>query len=107
MEAAKKRNYTLDFVKGIACICVVLMHCEFPGYLGTLVQCVSRFCVPFFFMISGYFCFKKNKSTDYKRKVVHIGIITLCATLFYLIIAIIPGGEYQLFFEGTFVLDSI
>lgn len=37
---------------------VVFMHCEFPGILGTAVQAVSRFCVPFFFMVSGYFCFK-------------------------------------------------
>lgn len=48
--AVSKReyNYCFDFIKGIACICVVFMHCEFPGVLGTAIQCVSRFCVPFF-----------------------------------------------------------
>lgn len=57
MKAKKQYNYCLDFIKGIACIFVVFMHCEFPGVLGTAVQAVSRFCVPFFFMVSGYFCF--------------------------------------------------
>ena len=54
----KQYNYCLDFIKGIACIFVVFMHCEFPGILGTAVQAISRFCVPFFFMVSGYFCFR-------------------------------------------------
>lgn len=60
MAEKAKRNYCLDFIKGIACICVVFMHCEFPGILGIVIQCVSRFCVPFFFMVSGYFAYKEN-----------------------------------------------
>jgi hypothetical protein len=56
--AVKQYNYCLDCLKGIACIFVVFMHCEFPGMLGTAVQAISRFCVPFFFMVSGYFCFR-------------------------------------------------
>ena len=58
MAKQKQYNYCLDFIKGIACMFVVFMHCEFPGIMGTAVQAVSRFCVPFFFMVSGYFCFK-------------------------------------------------
>ena len=58
MASQKQYNYCLDFIKGIACMFVVFMHCEFPGIMGTAVQAVSRFCVPFFFMVSGYFCFR-------------------------------------------------
>ena len=59
MTAEKKQyNYCLDFLKGIACVFVVFMHCEFPGIMGTAVQAISRFCVPFFFMVSGYYCYK-------------------------------------------------
>lgn len=61
MATKKQYNYCLDFIKGIACMFVVFMHCEFPGIMGTAVQAVSRFCVPFFFMVSGYFCFKPLK----------------------------------------------
>ena len=53
----RQYNFFFDFIKGIACICVVFMHCEFPGRLGIAVQAVSRFCVPFFFMLSGYYSY--------------------------------------------------
>ncbi len=95
-----KYNYFLDFIKGFACIFVVFMHCEFPGIMGTAVQAVSRFCVPFFFMVSGYFCFRSitqfpdvnGASSQSERgvfqiigkKVVHVAKITFYASLFYL-----------------------
>lgn len=85
MVSIKRYNCCLDFIKGIACIFVVFMHCEFPGLLGTLVQALSRFCVPLFFMVSGYFCFKSEPRTiaDSIRKVKHIAKITLYACIFY------------------------
>lgn len=99
MSNQKLYNYNLDFIKGIACMFVVFMHCEFPGIIGTAVQAVSRFCVPFFFMVSGYFCFKpivvEMESCISKpmtgegilrigRKLKHIGKITFWASVFYL-----------------------
>lgn len=94
---AKEYNYCLDFIKGIACIFVVLMHCEFPGMLGILTQTVSRFCVPLFFMVSGYFCFKPGclqKVEEKDRalilgKIKHIFGITLRACLFYTVFSLI------------------
>ena len=85
MVDIKRYNSSIDFIKGIACIFVVFMHCEFPGLLGTVVQAISRFCVPLFFMVSGYFCFKKETRTvaDSMRKVKHIAKITLYACIFY------------------------
>lgn len=85
---AKQYNYCLDFIKGIACICVVFMHCEFPGTLGILTQTISRFCVPLFFMVSGYFCFKpellvKGVSQFNLNKVKHVFRITVNACIFY------------------------
>lgn len=99
MAIQKQYNYNLDFIKGIACMFVVFMHCEFPGIMGTAVQAISRFCVPFFFMVSGYFCFKPLVAkTELKtdkvlagggissigRKLKHIGKITFWASVFYL-----------------------
>lgn len=96
-ETTKQYNYCIDFIKGIACICVVLMHCEFPGELGTIVQSMSRFCVPFFFMVSGYFATDMTKYMDdgrckfvfFNRKVLHIARIALWAALFYIVFALI------------------
>ncbi len=83
----KQYNYCLDFFKGIACIFVVFMHCEFPGIMGIVVQAIGRFCVPLFFMVSGYFCFRsadvKLSLSDSSRKIKHIGKITFYASLFY------------------------
>ena len=59
-KSQKQYNYCLDFIKGLACIFVVFMHCEFPGKTGTIVQAISRFCVPLFFMVSGYFSYSED-----------------------------------------------
>ena len=97
-STAKQYNFCIDFIKGIACIFVVFMHCEFPGRLGVAVQAVSRFSVPFFFMVSGYFCFRShlegNSSSDddrlkIRRKTNHIGKITLYASLFYMVLMLL------------------
>lgn len=96
METAKQYNHCLDFVKGLACICVVFMHCEFPGKVGLIVQAVSRFSVPFFFMVSGYFCFypKKYDSSIIQRKTAHITRIVLWASLFYVLFAFVLKRSY-------------
>lgn len=91
MKNTKERNYCLDFVKGIACILVIFMHCEFPGRIGIFVQCISRFCVPFFFLVSGYFCYIENTIIDYSKKFKHIFLITLEATILYIIYVLLFG----------------
>ena len=42
MKNVKQYSYCLDWVKGIACIFVVFLHCVFPGILGVAVQAISR-----------------------------------------------------------------
>ena len=69
------------------------MHCEFPGITGTAVQAISRFSVPFFFMVSGYFCYYSDReaydSFIIRKKITHIGRIVLWASLFYLYFAFV------------------
>ena len=101
----KQYNYCIDFIKGIACIFVVFMHCEFPGLFGTAIQAISRFSVPFFFMVSGYFCYrpianhtelaKGEYSCTKKKKLIHIAKITLYASLLYIAVTFL----YQVFFH--------
>ena len=93
MEVQKQYNYCLDFIKGIACISVVFLHCEFPGVFGIAVQAISRWCVPFFFMVSGYYCYKDVPLQKYERirKVSHIFRITLYSALFYILFAIVQN----------------
>ena len=88
------------------------MHCEFPGVLGTAVQAISRFCVPFFFMVSGFFCFRPllhdpdsktvleanwrgQNSLVIRKKVLHIAKITLYASLFYLVFVLLLQAVFH------------
>lgn len=88
------------------------MHCEFPGTLGVAVQTISRFCVPFFFMVSGYFCFRPllrnaNEQTTLIaywggqnslfiwKKVKHIARIALYASLFYLVFVLLLQSYFH------------
>ena len=93
LNIAKQYNSCLDFIKGIACIFVVFLHCEFPGATGIVVQAISRYCVPFFFMVSGYYSFKSNpvSVSERKRKVMHILKITIYASLFYILFALVQS----------------
>ena len=92
----KKYNSCLDFIKGFACFCVVFMHCEFPGVVGIVVQAISRFSVPFFFMVSGYFCFYPGRydSALIRRKTTHITGIVLWVSLFYVLFAFVLKSAY-------------
>ena len=86
---SSRHNHCFDFFKGVACVCVVFMHCEFPGVFGTAVQTMSRFCVPFFFMLSGYYSYYDNpKKYNAFKKISHIAKITLFASVFYLLVTL-------------------
>lgn len=90
MSETRQYNYCLDFIKGIACIFVVFMHCEFPGTLGIAIQTISRYCVPLFFMVSGYYyCSQSTYAIEKrKKKAKHILNITIGASLFYILFAL-------------------
>lgn len=84
---------------------VVFMHCEFPGLTGVAVQAISRFCVPFFFMVSGYFCFRplsvsststgEGRNSLIIKKIIHIGKITFYACVFYLAFLLLQHAVFH------------
>ena len=55
------RNWKFDYIKGIACIVVICLHCPLPGKIGEAVIYGIRFSVPLFFMITGYYCESKSR----------------------------------------------
>lgn len=90
----KERNRCLDFMKGVACIAVVFMHCEFPGTLGIIVQCLTRFSVPLFFMTAGYFSglHKTEVSVNkMRKKEKHILSIIIWACILYAVFTIVKN----------------
>lgn len=116
------RNKNLDAVKAVAACFVVFIHVGFPGETGQIIKVIARFAVPFFFMISGYFCYYAEKSRgvnccDAKRydvkhgdaknsdekkkknitdkiilKICHILRLFLIAVLFYIIWEVLMTG---------------
>ena len=84
----KKRNEALNVLEGVACICVVMLHCSFPGDVGRILYGVSRFAVPLFFAVSGYFVYseewaKVRRTLPDKGK--HIAVLFLGTEILYFI----------------------
>lgn len=58
---------SLNTLKGIACIGVVVLHCRFPGETGKAISYLFKFAVPCFFMISGYFLYANDANKVRER----------------------------------------
>ena len=54
-------NKSINLLKGISCLIVVLLHCPFPGIIGEAIIYGVRFSVPIFFMITGYYSYEKSE----------------------------------------------
>ena len=100
------RNHVLDAEKAVAAYMVVFLHLHFPGVTGEIFNAAARFAVPFFFMISGYFCWRKDGKAGERLpgKIRHT--FFLCATSFGFYIVwqwiwhVIEGKSPVLWFSG-------
>jgi len=106
-----EKNYTLNFVKFIACVFVVLIHIKFPGNIGLYISCLARFAVPFFFMISGYYSYKViNTKNHVKKHIIKILKISIIATISYFIFNILYYYYYhenKNLIETFFTFDNL
>lgn len=88
------RNHTLNYIKAIACFCVLMLHCGFPGIVGKLIYGPSRFAVPFFFMVSGYYVYSEDTEkvlSRLPRKIKHIAVLLIGTEMTYLVWHIIQS----------------
>lgn len=73
---SKQTNRCLNFVKGVAIMLIIVLHGEFPTYVGSIINMFSRWGVPVFFMTSGYFLYKEDGShyseEKFKKKIKRI-----------------------------------
>lgn len=84
----KSRNSTMDIIKGIACVAVVLIHYNWSNDFGQFIKTICRFAVPYFFFVSGYYLpDRDNRVTaqNLRRKILHIADMLWKAGLFYLV----------------------
>ena len=60
-----KKNNAIESVRFIAALAIVFLHyCYLNGFAHDFVNQTTRFAVPFFFTVSGYFLAQKLKSND-------------------------------------------
>lgn len=107
------RNYSLDMLRGVSCIFVILIHYPFPGMWGALIKSICRTAIPFFFMLSGYYTNKNEKKSTRVEIVKRIKkTISICAgaTVFSLLMEYIiffRGQSVQKFFDSYFDVGKI
>lgn len=61
MKNLKKTNYFTNYLKGLACLGIVLVHCRFPSVPGAVITAFARSGIPFFFILSGYYTFYTDR----------------------------------------------
>ena len=74
---------------------VVFIHVIFPGKIGTVMETLARFAVPFFFLISGFYSYQISPQKIKKRiqKIMMLIIFsTVCYTLFNILFLLSNGG---------------
>lgn len=78
----QQRNQAIECCRLAAAIAVVFIHVRFPGQLGALINCLSRFSVPFFLVVSGYFSYGLQKE-GLKKRIWAILKLNIVATALY------------------------
>lgn len=80
------KNNTLNILKLISSIFVILIHITFPDNINVIIKALSRFAVPFFLILSGYFAYNSKNIEKNIKKIINI---TILSTLLFLISDII------------------
>lgn len=110
----KEENYFLYTISGIACILVVFIHVQIPGIVGKLILPVSRFAVPYFFAISGYY-YRHLRGNEKTRlgggKFLKFSILFLKIWFCYLtlsaITSFINGESFFVWLSNKFTIGNI
>ena len=100
-EAGKTRDISLDIIRIVATLAVVMIHCASPfvsGYkagtpefwVGNVLDGISRLGVPLFVMVSGSLFLREEKEVTvkglFKKNVMNIGLILIVWSAFYTVV---------------------
>lgn len=87
----KGRNETLDIMKAITIILVIVGHCKIPSEYRDLI---FSFHMPLFFVIGGYF-FKPDSSSSLMKKSAKRLLIPYAVTGLFTAFFVMLGGNYH------------
>lgn len=102
----KNINYSLNVAKCLAIFAVICIHCclyKF-GRKGLVIDALSRFAVPLFFLISGYFSFYPNleRSLDkYKTRAYRLIKLLISSMILYFIFYVFVI-RYHSFYDSIY-----
>lgn len=116
----QKETNTLDLIKAVACVLIIGSHClpifkcdSLNFYYG---QCFFRFCVPLYFISTGYY-FAKMEGTKQKAYIKRIVLLYISASLLYapfyttsdigIIISKLLFGFHHLWYLSALVMGLI
>lgn len=99
----KERNYSIDVLKLVCAVLVVLLHCGYAWHDAVLP--LTRCAVPCFLIISGYLMYSPDKGIGHerlKRNIKHIWHIILWSTVLFAVVK-----ESLALFHGEIFVPSI
>jgi surface polysaccharide O-acyltransferase-like enzyme len=123
------RNYTVDFIRTLGALSVIVLHMRYIGisdYTVNIMSLFARWAVPFFFLLSGFFFEKKsrlNLNDEFLKTFKNLIGIFVVSNLIYFFIAakteyytlsdilslksILLGDYIHLWFIGSMIFSYI
>ena len=95
------RNYTLDVLKAIFAMCIILVHFPFGGAIGTVFSAIGICGVIVFFLITGYSSYDKDDKVackKIKKRFKRNLKVTIIIVLIYLVLGTIErivSGQFE------------
>ena len=91
MAPKSNRSFSIDFVKGIAAILIVCLHCANNDAFDSIIHLIGRMAVPMFFIITGYYLPSMIQSKHITNHIIKILKLILGGLLFYLPLHCLDG----------------
>lgn len=80
----KKRIYSLDYLKYIACFLVIIIHMDISPTLELWISPFLRIAVPIFFMITGFFYNQIYNAGKAGKQIKKVAVFAVIATLLHI-----------------------
>lgn len=77
-----QKNHTLEILKLLSSYMIVFIHVPFYGRMGIALNCLARFAVPLFFLISGYFAYQTPLDKIKKRTLNCLTLLIFSSSLY-------------------------
>lgn len=105
-----RRNANISLLKLVSACFVVFIHVSFPGSLGDGADCVARFAVPVFLLISGYYSYGADVGALRKRlkKIVFLMVFSNGVYLLWNAFQVlVTQGSLREYCAGVFTVERL